>query len=81
MWNFLTTNLFHIFIMPQNQLRWSKNNQESQFIVRKLIEGTINLDQPDYKKFVREFPNFGKYNKHTFQQNCIALYYKLHWFR
>ena len=55
--------------MPQNQLRWSKNNQESQFIVRKLVEGQINIDEPDYKKFLREFPTFGKYNKRTFQRN------------
>ena len=50
-------------------LRWNKNNKEAQFIVRKLIDGAINYQEPDYKRFLREFPDFGAYNKRSFQRN------------
>ena len=59
---------FIFFIMTQNQ-RWNKNNKEAQFIVRKLIEGSVNIQEPKYKKFLDDFPNFGEYNKRSFQRN------------
>ena len=55
--------------MSSQSLRWNKNNQQSRFIVRKVVEGHVNIDEPDYKKFLRDFPDFGHYNKRTFRRN------------
>ena len=54
--------------MSQNK-RWNKNNKESQFIVRKLIDGSHNIQEPSYSKFLEDFPDFGVYNRRSFQRN------------
>ena len=55
--------------MTQKEPRWHKNNQEAQFIVRKLIAGDINIQEPNWKRFLQDFPDFGTYSRRTFQRN------------
>ena len=65
-----TTNVVHFFIMTQNQ-RWNKNNKEAQFIVRKLIDGSVNIQEPKHTFFLEDFPDFGAYKKGPFQRNLF----------
>ena len=61
---------FIFFIMTQNQ-RWNKNNKEAQFIVRKLIDGSVNIQEPKHTFFLEDFPDFGAYKKGAFQRNSF----------
>ena len=59
--------------MPQKSTskasRWHKNNEPAQFIVRQILSGKISLKEPDFAKFVRDNPSFGKANDKNLRRN------------
>ena len=59
--------------MPQKSTskasHWHKNNEPAQFIVRQILSGKISIKEPDFAKFVRDNPSFGKANDKNLRRN------------
>ena len=75
--------IFHIFLyftgyltisqMPNKEKvkRWHKDCSEAQFIVRQIINKKIDLDDPNFRNFIRDFPSFKAHKEKNFHRNFL----------